>query len=74
MEGFDLSREHNFWQILAADGTFVLKAEHSHPGAAFVAYRMLAHANTIDVDILVAYHTGIIIKAIIVSRHPCGRN
>lgn len=74
MEGFDLSRKHNLWQILPADGTLVLPAEHPHPGAALVTYRMLAHADAVNVDILVAHHTGIIIETIVASRHPRDRN
>lgn len=71
VEGFDLPREYNFWQILAANGTLILPTEHSHPSAALVTYRMLAHADAVDVDILVAHHASIVIKAIIVSGHPC---
>lgn len=74
MKGFDLPREHNFWQILAADGTLVLTTEHSHPGAALVTYRMFAHADAVDVNILIAYHTGITVEIIVAPGHPCDRN
>lgn len=67
MEGFDLSCEHNFWQILTTNRTFVLATEHSHSGATFVTYRVLAHANAVNVNILVAHHTGIISRTIGVS-------
>lgn len=70
MEGFDLSREHNLWQILPANGTLVLATKHPHPGAALVTHRMLTHANAVDVDIFVADHTGIVVKTINISRHP----
>lgn len=74
VEGFNLPREHNFWQILAANRTLVLTTEHSHPSAALVTYGMLAHADAVDVDILVAHHAGIIVKVITVSGHPRDRN
>lgn len=74
VEGLNLPREHNFWQILTTNGTFVLSTEHSHPGAALVTDGMLAHADAVDVNILVAHHAGITVKAIIASGHPCDRN
>lgn len=71
MKGFDLSRECNFWQILAVNGT--LTSDDKALSSDINIYNIGICPDAVDVDVPVAYHADIIIKAIIASGHPCDR-